>query len=206
MPPVFLVQRNQIEEVLRYQVWADAQLRRHLREATRCMELTELGCMTPAGARARLTQIARAMHAASCEFAKIARCALKPARKAEMERTPAPIPVPHGLPPEPEPVSRSWQWQGTHPAAGCLAFEAADWNDQLAVAELWIQRAVHRALTLRAAGEHLAVSMDGMERARSIMEELGKQLEYATQDFWTRFTLAEGLGMDRTALAAFAAA
>lgn len=204
IPPVFLVQRDQIEEVLRYQVWADAQLRRHLRQAKRCVKMTELRRMTPAGARERLSKLARAMHAATREFAKIAQSVLKPARKAEMFQARKAVPVPHGVRAESTSTWRSWQWQATNPAAGCLAFAAADWNDQIAVADLWVHRAIHRALAVRATGEYLAVHLDGLERARDMTEELAKQLAYATNDFWTKFTLAESIGTSRAAYAAFA--
>ena len=206
IPPVFLVQRDQVEEVLRYQVWADAQLRRHLQEMKRCLEMTELGCMTPAGARERFTKLARAMHAATREFAKIAQSVLKPARKTKLARAWTPVPVPHGVPAERENTWREWQWQATDPAAGCLTFEAADWNDQFAVADVWIQRAVHRALAVRATGECLALRMDGLERARTTTEELIKQLDYATQEFWAKFTLAGSIGVCRSTFAEFAVA
>lgn len=206
IPPVFLVHRDQIAEVLRYQVWADAQMHRHLQGAKRCVEMTALGCMTPAGARDRLAKLARAMHAATREFAKIAQAVLKPAAKPQTTRTRAAVAVPHGHPCEPESSWRQWQWQATNPAAGCLAFEAADWNDQFAVADVWIQRAVHRALAVRATGEYLVLRMDGLERARCMTDDLIKQLEYATTDFWSKFTLGESIGVGRSALAEFSAA
>jgi hypothetical protein len=203
--PVFLVQREPIEELLRYQVWAHAQLQRHLQEVKRCVDSTELGGMTPAGARERLAKSARAMHAATREFAKIAQSVFRPARKTTSIRARSLVPVPHGVSPEPAGSWRQWQWQATHPAAGCLAFEAADWNEQFAVADLWIQRAVHRALAVRATGDYLAVRLDGLARARAMTEELTRQLEYASKDFWARFTLADSIGANRATFAEFAA-
>lgn len=197
IPPIVLVQRDQIEEVLRHQVWADAQLNRHLTEVTRCIELTELGCMTPAGARERLTKLARAMHEAIREFAKVAQTALKPVQKFQSVPHQTAVPVPHGHRCEQKPSWRQWQWQATNPALGCLAFEAADWNEQHAVANQWIHRAVHRALAVRATGEYLAVRVDGLDRARKMANEVTRQLRSASREFWEKFILAESLGLRR---------
>jgi hypothetical protein len=205
IPPIVLVQRDQIEDVLRHQVWADAQLARHQQEVKRCIELTELGCMTPAGARERLTKLARAMHEAIREFAKVAQAALKPVQKSQTIPHPTAVPVPHGHPGEPGASWRQWQWQATNPALGCLAFEAADWNEQHAVANLWIQRAVHRALAVRATGEYLAVRVDGLDRARKMADEVSRQLRHASREFWEKFILAESIGIRRPQRAKLAA-
>jgi hypothetical protein len=197
IPPVFLVHREPIADLLEHHVWADSQLRVLLSEADKCVNLAARKKMTPAGARARLARIARAMHQAIKEFSKLTKTALQPVT-AMSAAVPSRVPVPHGHPAHAtEHVLSQWEWQAPNPTAGCLALEACDWNDQTRAAELWVQRALHRALTLRATGEYLAIRLDGLERARKMMADLGKQLEYASNEFWSRFTLAESIGFRR---------
>jgi hypothetical protein len=198
IPPVFLVQREPVCDVLSHQVWAQQQLNQLLGEADRCVSLTARKKMTPAGARHRLAKIARSMHEAILEFSKVVKTSLKPANRLRPELSAPRVPVPHGHAASlPENNWRQWQWQATNPAAGCLALEAGDWNDQTRAADLWIQRALHRALTLRAAGEYLAVRLDGLTGATKIMKDLQKQLAYADDEFWSRFTLAASVGFRR---------
>lgn len=197
IPPVFLVHREPIAELLGHHVWADQQLRALLSEADKCVKLAARKKMTPAGARARLARIARAMHQAITEFSKISKHALKPV--TAMSAIASRVPVPHGHNARTaEQPPGCWEWQAPNPATGCLALEAGDWNDQTRAADLWVQRALHRALTLRATGEYLAVRLDGLERARKMMADLGRQLDYAATEFWSRFTLAESVGFRRT--------
>lgn len=195
IPPVFLVHREPIADLLEHQIWADNQLRALLSEADRCVDLAARKKMTTAGARARLTRIARGMHQAITEFNQVAKTALRPV-SAMSAVIPVPVPHGHGTQSTEHPHGH-WQWQAPNPAAGCLAIEAGDWNDQTRAADLWVQRALHRALTLRATGEYLAVRLDGMERARKMMADLSKQLDYAANEFWSRFTLAESIGFRR---------
>jgi hypothetical protein len=197
IPPVFLIQRGQIEEILRHQVWADAQMRRQLQEMKQCVEMTSLGSMTPAGARARLVKIARAMNAATLELARVSQSVLKSARHAEAIHAGNAAPGLRGLPAQSLSSWRDWQWQGTNPAAGCLTFEAADWNDLFAVIDLWVERAIQRALAVRATAEYLVVRLDGTERARSMTEELFKQLDYSAQEFWSNFALTGCIGVSQ---------
>jgi hypothetical protein len=197
IPPVFLVHREPIAELLEHQVWADNQLRALLSEADRCVNLAARKKMTPAGARARLARIARGMHQAITEFNKVAKIALRPVT-AMSAVIPSRVPVPHGHNTKTaDHTPGHWEWQAPNPAIGCLALEACDWNDQIRAADLWVQRALHRALTLRATGEYLAVRLDGLERAGKMMADLGKQLDYAANEFWSRFTLAESIGFRR---------
>jgi len=56
---------------------------------------------------------------------------------------------------------------------------------------------LHRALSLRATGEYLAVRLDGLSRATKMMKDLHKQLAYADDEFWSRFTLADSVGFRR---------
>jgi hypothetical protein len=198
IPPVFLVHREPICDVLSHQVWAQQQLNKLLSEANRCVGMAARKKMTPAGARHRLAKIARSMHEAISEFSKIVKSSLQPATGMRIESPSPRVPVPHGHNgASPENNWRHWQWQATNPAAGCLALEACDWNDQTRAAELWIQRAVHRALSLRATGEYLAVRLDGLSRATKMMKDLQKQLAYADKEFWSRFTLATSVGFRR---------
>jgi len=198
IPPVILVHREPIADLLEHHVWADSQLRTLLGEADKCVNLAARKKMTPAGARARLARIARAMHQAITEFSKITKTALQPV-SAMSAAVASRVPVPHGHTAHAaERVPGQWEWQAPDPTTGCLALEACDWNDQTRAAELWVQRALHRALTLRATGEYLAVRLDGLECARKMMSDLGKQLDYAANEFWSRFTLAESIGFRRT--------
>jgi len=204
IPPICLVQREQIEEVLRYQVWADAEMRQQLQSAKSCIELTELGCMTPAGARERLGKLARAMHEATREFAKTVQAILRPAPAKESPHQREAVPVPLGRrtrTSQEEQSWREWQWQATSPAHGCLAFATTAWDDEFNVADKWIQRAVHRALSLRATGEYLAVRLDGLERARRMAEDLMQQLQRASEEFWSQSTLPQCIGVERARFA-----
>lgn len=195
IPPVFLVHREPVEDLLQHQVWADAQLRRQVRLAQRCVDRVLDGKLTPAGARAKLTRLARTMHEAIREFGRLTRTALKPVTVEKPVLSQPRVTVPYHQPAQPQTSNwRQWQWQATNPVLGCLALEAFDWNQQSSAAELWIQRSVHRALTIRAAGEYLAVRLDGLDAARKTLADARKQLDYATKDFWSRFTLAESIG------------
>jgi len=200
-PKIFLTHRDQLEDVLRYQVWADGQLHHHLSRVRHCVKMVRLGRMTTGGARERLAIIARAMHAAVGEFAAIAKAFFDPSRQTLNVRHRQAVPVLHGSS-ESRPNSswRKWQWQATHPAAGCLAFSASDWQQQRAVAEVWIQRNVHCCLVVRATGECLALRMDGLDRADTMAEELQAQLKASTESFWTNFTMDECAGLRRHAI------
>ena len=205
-PQIFLAQRENIAELLRYQVWADAQLRRHLGRVKHCVEMTRLGRMTSAGARERLAIIARSMHAAVREFSRIAHSLFDPASQYLRVRSTHAVPVPHGaFDEQPHRSWKEWQWKATHPPAGCLAFNVDEWNEQRAVADLWVQRNVHRALAVRATGEYLALRLDGLDRASSMSEELFAQLRFSSDDFWAKFELAECAGVRRENLKQFAA-
>lgn len=198
IPPVFLVQREPVCDVLSHQVWAHRQLGSLLGEAERCVSLTARKKMTPAGARHRLAKIARSMHEAIREFSRSVKTSLQPVNHLRATSPSPKVPVPHGHTATlPESNWREWQWQATNPEAGCLALEACDWNDQTRAAELWIQRALHRALSLRATGEYLAVRFDGLNRATKMLKDLQRQLAYADNEFWSRFTLAASVGFRR---------
>ena len=195
IPPVFLVHREPICDVLSHQVWAQQQLNKLLSEANLCVGMAARKKMTPAGARHRLAKIAGSMREAISEFSSIVKSSLQPATGMRIESPCPRVPVAHGHhAASPANNWRHWQWQATNPAAGCLTLEASDWNDQIRAAELWIQRAAHRASSLRATGECLAVRLDGLNRATKMIRDLQKQLAYADQEFWSCFTLASGVG------------
>jgi hypothetical protein len=201
--PVVLTRREQIADLLRYQLWADGQLERLLRQVDSYVIMACNGGIGLAFLRQRVAVLAQAMHGAIREYAQV--------RDELFRQSDAPMGVfqphgvaiahgrgePHSAHERPLAEPPVWTWQFINPAAGCVAVTGNDWRAQQAVAEQWTHRNIHTVLSVRAMGEWLALDAARLKEAPGMLARLHEQLKNATRDFWQRFSLADTVNFTR---------